>query len=138
MTNKLKGRFVTYYKGDKQAGTIEKQARFSLNAVKVNFGIDIARVVLTKKVFILSNRQWIELELIPGEKNAEETEKTERLNQLCRALYSDLRKNYPSLTLAIATADVGKLIAGGEPTGIIQMVAQPYLVQLGLLEGVKV
>ncbi|KKL92757.1 hypothetical protein LCGC14_1881480 [marine sediment metagenome] len=133
MATELKGRFAQYYSGDKEAGIIERQSRISLNAVKVNWGMDIARIVLTQKTFSLG-KYWFELELLPGEKNGEETARERKTNELCKALYKDLSQSYSSLTLAAVRSDVEKLIAGGEPTGIIQMWAQPFLVQLGLLK----
>ena len=137
MTTELKGRYANYFSGDKEAGTIDRVTRFSLNAVKTNFGADIARELITKKQVSLGNTHWFELELLPGEKSAEETRIQRCKAEIIKALYLDLRESYPSLTLASVTTDVDRLIAGGDPTNVIQMFAHRYLVQLGLVKGGK-
>ena len=134
MTTELKGRYAYYFTGDKANGTIEHQVRLSLNQVKVNFGADIAREVIAKKQFSLGNTHWFELELLPGEKNADETAREKLKKELCFALYEDLRQSYSFLTLASVIADVDKLIKGGEPTGVIQMFAHRYLIETGLIK----
>ncbi len=134
MTTELKGRFATYFTGNRKAGSTICCSRMSLNAAKINFGLGIARAILRDKKVDFGDTHWFELELLPGEKNAEETAQEKLKKELCYALYGDLRQTYPSLTLAKVRADVDELLAGNEPTGIIQMFAQPHLIQLGLLK----
>ena len=64
MTTDLKGRYADYFRGDKAAKRIDYTSRLSLNAVKVGYGMDIARELLTRKTFTLSNERWLELILI--------------------------------------------------------------------------
>ena len=105
----------------------------SLNSVKVNWGTEVANLILELKTLDIGNTAWFELELLPGEKNAEETKKEKLRKELCQALYDDLRQSYPNLTLSFVI-EVEKLLAGEEPKGIIQMFAQSYMFKLGLLK----
>ncbi len=67
MATEFKGRFATYYHEG-------KTTRLSLNAIKTNFGVDIARAVLTKKKYSWgTDYKVFFLELLPGEKTAAET-----------------------------------------------------------------
>ncbi len=93
MATELKGRYADYYSGDKSAGTVEWKTRLSLNQVKVIFGADIARELVAKKRYNLGNTHWLELELLPGEKNADETAKETLKLELVEALYQDLRES---------------------------------------------
>ena len=138
MVNELKGRYADYYTGDKLASIVERKIRLSLNAVKTNFGADIARELLTRKQFSLGNTHWFELVLIPGEKSADETIKEKLKLELVKALYLDLRESYSALTYAWLLAEANRLLAGGEPAGGPSMFLNNYLIKAGLLSSSKV
>ena len=131
--NELKGRYADYYTGDKVTGTVERKVRLSLNAIKVNFGADIAREVVAKKQFSLGNTHWFELVLIAGEKNADETAREKLKRELVKALYLDLQESYPSFTYAWLLAEADKQLAGSEPTGGPGVFLNDYLIKCGLL-----
>ena len=131
--NELKGRHAVYFTGDKKAGVIEKQIIMTLASIKTNWGSRVAQEILSGKVLQISNSGWFELVLLPGEKDAEDTRKEKLTFDLCRALYGDLRESYSGLTLFHVREEVDKLLVSGEPVGIIQMWAQPYVIKMGLL-----
>ncbi len=135
MANELKGRYANYFTGDKLAGTVDRKVRLSLNAIKVNFGADIAKAVLKDKCFELGNTHWFELELLMGEKGADEVAKEELKRELVKALYQDLHESYPSFTYAWLLAEADRLIAGGTPGGGPSMFLHDYLIKAGLLRG---
>ena len=127
MTSELKGRFATYTHNG-------KTIRLSLNAVKTNFGADIARTVLEKKHFSLGDTISFDLELLPGEKTAEETHREKLKVEFCKALYQDLSESYPSFTYAWLLTEADRLIAGGQPGGGPSMFLHRYLIEAGLIK----
>ena len=134
MASELKGRFAYYCCGDKTAGTVDRKVRLSLNAIKTNFGADIARMVLSHKELIFTNEQWFELILIPGEKGKDEIAKEKLLKELLSALYLDLRESYTSLTYEWLKAEANKQMDGAIPSGGPAMFLNRYLIKVGLIK----
>ncbi len=128
----LKGRYADYFYGDREAKTIERTHRMSLNAISRDFGMSIARDLLQNKEVLLSNKQWLILELLPGEKTKEESLKKE----LIKATYLDLKESYSALTLDWLTEEADRLIAGGQPSGGPGMFLNRYLTEGGLIKEV--
>lgn len=133
MTTELKGRYANYYLGDKATGTIERKVTLSLNQVKVNFGMYFAKELLKRKQLTLTNKQWLELVLLPGEKGKDEVIKEE----VVKALYQDLKESYHSLTYEWLLTEADKLLAGAKPTGGPGMFLNNYLIKMGLILSAK-
>ena len=128
MTTDLKGRYADYFRGDKAAKRIDYTSRLSLNAVKVGYGMDIARELLTRKTFTLSNERWLELILIPGEESKDEVAKKE----IVLALYLDLKESYPTFTYEWLLAEADRLLTGGQPSGGPSILLNRYLEEMSL------
>lgn len=126
----LKGRFANYFYGDREAKTIDRTHRMSLNAVRRDFGTWATTELLRHKELTLSNNQWLVLELLPDENTADELRKKE----IVKALYQDLKESYSSLTLDWLTQEADRLIAGGQPSGGPSMFLNSYLTKVGLIE----
>ena len=134
MGNELKGRYAIYYTGNKPLGTVEHKTRLSLNQVKVNFGADIARAVVEDKLLKLGSTHWFELELLPGEKDADEIAREKLKREIVKALYLDLQESYPKLTYAWLLAEADNQLAGAEASGGPGMYLNEFLVKSGLLK----
>ena len=133
MSSELKGRFATYHHENKATGET-RTTRMSLNSIKENWGVDIAKMILEYKHLDIGSDTTFDLELLLGEKNATETANEKTKTKFCKALYLDLRESYPSFTYAWLLTEADRQIAGGKPSGGPSMFLHHYLIEAGLIK----